>query len=57
MTVRQLPFEWPHRDPRPRVDVVPIDTTMIESLVALMARAMIAIVRGVDPTQEDADER
>ena len=55
--MRQLPFEWPHRDPRPRVDVVPIDTTMIESLVALMARAMIAIVRGVDPTQEDADER
>ena len=52
--VKQLPFEWveePDRDALPEIDL-PAET--IRSVVALMARVLIALVR---PSEGGTDER
>lgn len=56
MTVTKLPFEWHHPGEVKKVDEVALETNMIETVVALMASAMIAVVRA-DHTEEVADER
>jgi len=56
--VTKLPFEWHHPDDvKNRVDEVALQTTTIEIVVALMASALIAVVRGADHTEEAGDER
>ena len=59
MIVTKLPFEWhPSSDAKTKVDEVALTTTAIETVVALMARALIAVVRGADhPEEELGDER
>ena len=57
MTLRKLPFEWPHPNEVKKGDKVALQPTTIETVVALMARAMIAVVRGADPIAEVSDER
>ena len=52
--MKQLPFEWveePDRDALPEIDL-PAET--IRSVVALMARVLIALVR---PSEGGTDER
>ena len=54
----KLPFEWHHpSDVKKRADEVALTITTIETVVALMASAMIAVVRRADHTQEVGDER
>lgn len=58
MTVTKLPFEWHDpSDVKKRADEVALTTTTIETVVALMASALIAVVRGADHTEEVGDER
>ena len=57
MTVTKLPFEWHHPGDVKKVHEVGLETTTIETVVALMASAMIAVVRGADHTEEVGDER
>ena len=57
MTVTKLPFEWHHPSDVKKVDEVALETKTIETVVALMASAMIAVVRGADHTEEVGDER
>ena len=52
----KLPFEWYPSEVK-RDDEVALDTQTIEAVVALMARALIAVVRGADRTEEVGDER
>lgn len=52
--MKQLPFEWveePERDARPEIELPP---QTIEAVIALMARALVALVR---PSGEAADDR
>ena len=53
----KLPFEWHHPSHVKQVDEVALRTTTIETVVALMASAMIAVVRGTEQTEEVGDER
>ena len=56
----KLPFEWHHPSDvkkNDRVDEVALETTTIETVVVLMASALIAVVRGADHTGEVGDER
>ena len=54
----KLPFEWhPPDDVKNRVDEVALTTTTIATVVALMASALIAVVRGTDQTEEMGDDR
>lgn len=54
----KLPFEWHHpSEVKKRVDEVALTTTTIETVVALMASALIAVVRGAGHTEEVGDER
>ena len=57
MTVTKLPFEWHHPSDVKKVDEVALKTTTTETVVALMASAMIAVVRGAEQTKEVGDER
>jgi hypothetical protein len=58
MTVTKLPFEWDDpRDVEQRADDLALTTTTIETVVALMASELIAVVRGADHTEEVGDER
>ncbi len=57
MTVTKLPFEWHHPGDAKKVDEVALETQTIETVVALMASAMSAVVRGADHTEEVDDER
>jgi hypothetical protein len=57
MTVTKLPFEWHHPNDVNNVDEVALEIKTIETVVALMASAMIAVVRGADHTEEVGDER
>jgi len=58
MTVTKLPFEWHDpSDVQRREDEVALMTTTIETVVALMASALIAVVRGADHLKEVDDER
>jgi hypothetical protein len=57
MTVTKLPFEWHHPSHVKKVNEVALKTTTIETVVALMASAMIAVVRGAEHTEEVRDER
>ena len=57
MTVTKLPFEWHQPGHIKKVDEVVFETQTIERVVALMASALIAVVRGADDTEEAADER
>ena len=53
-----LPFDW-HRpsEVKKRADEVALTTTTVETVVALMASALIAVVRGADRAEEVGDER
>ena len=53
----KLPFEWHQPGDVKKVDDVALETKTIETVVALMASALIAVVRGADQTGEVADER
>ena len=53
----KLPFEWHQSSDVKEVDEVALETTTIERVVTLMARALIAVVRGAEHTEEIADER
>lgn len=57
MTVTKLPFEWHHPGEVKKVDEVALETNTIETVVARMASAMIAVVRGADHPEEVVDER
>ena len=57
MTVTKLPFEWPHPADLTQGDEIALTPTAIETVVALMARAIIAAVRGAQETEEVDDER
>jgi len=57
MTVTKLPFEWHQPGDVKKVDDVALETQTIETVVALMASALIAVVRSADHTEEVADER
>lgn len=54
--MKQLPLAGLPHDDRPCGEPVVLEPTMIEALVPLMAKAMIAVVRRAAPTPEDADE-
>jgi hypothetical protein len=55
--VTQLPFEW-HRPRHVQEESeVALETHAIETVVPLMASAMIAVVRVAEPSQEVDDER
>jgi hypothetical protein len=57
MTVTQLPFEW-HRPRHVQEESeVALETHAIETVVPLMASAMIAVVSVAEPSQEVDDER
>jgi hypothetical protein len=56
MTVTKLPFEWHPSDVK-NEDEVALATKTIEAVVALMAKAMIAVVRSAGRTEEVGDER
>jgi hypothetical protein len=56
-TVTKLPFEWHHPGEVKKADEVALETTTIETIVALMASALIAVVRGAKQTEEVGDER
>lgn len=54
----KLPFEWyPPSDAKTKVDEVTLTTQTIATVVALMASALVAVVRGADHTEEVGDER
>ena len=54
----KLPFEWHHAsDVKNRANEVALTTTAIETVIALMASALIAVVRGADHTKEVGNER
>ena len=54
----KLPFEWHHPgDVKKKVGEVALTTNTMETVVALMASAMIAVVRGAEQTTEVGDER
>ena len=53
----KLPFEWHQSSDVKEVHEVVLETTTIETVVALMARGMTAVVRGAEHTEEGADER
>lgn len=54
----KLPFEWHDpNDVKNSVDEVALTTTTIATVVALMASALIAVVRGADHTEEVGDDR
>ena len=53
----KLPFEWHQPGDVKEVDAVVLTTKTIETLVALMASAMIALVRDTAHTEEVTDER
>ena len=54
----KLPFEWHDpSDVKQRADEVALTPPTIETVVALMASAMIAVVRSADHTEEVGDER
>ena len=53
----KLPFEWHQPGDVKKGDEVALQPTTIETVVALMARAIIAVVRGADPIAEVGDER
>jgi len=55
MRVKQLPFEWHQRREAPTVEIV-LEPTTIESVITLMATALIAVVRGTAHVQEAADD-
>lgn len=57
MTVTKLPFEWYQPRDVEEVDEVALETNTIERVIALMASALIAVVRGAEHTEEIADER
>lgn len=53
--MKQLPFEWHQRREAPTVEIV-LEPTTIESVITLMATALIAVVRGTAHVQEAADD-
>ncbi|MGH9160542.1 MAG: hypothetical protein ACRD2X_11245 [Vicinamibacteraceae bacterium] len=53
----KLPFEWHQPREVKERDEIALETEMIERVVALMASALIAVVRGTEHTEEIADER
>ena len=53
----KLPFEWPHPGDLTKGDEIALQPTTLKTVIALMARAMIAVVRGADPIAEVGDER
>lgn len=57
MTLTKLPFEWSRPNEIKKGDEVALKPTTVETVVALMARALIAVVRGADHTEEVGDER
>jgi hypothetical protein len=57
MTVTKLPFEWHHPGDVKKVGEVALETKTIEAVVALMAHAMIAVVRDAGHTEEVGDDR
>ena len=57
MTVTQLPFEWHQPSDLKRVDEVTLTTQTMGTVVALMASALLAVVRGADHPEEAGDER
>lgn len=52
----KLPFEWYPSGVKSE-DEVALEPQTIEAVVALMASALIAVVRGADRTEEVGDER
>jgi hypothetical protein len=55
MHVKQLPFEWHQRPEAPTVEIV-LDPTTIGHVLALMATALIVVVRGAADIPEVADD-
>lgn len=55
--MRQVPFAWPERGDGEELDAVVLAPETMETVIALMARVLIAVVRGAAPAAEDADER
>jgi hypothetical protein len=55
MRVKQLPFEW-HQPPEAPTVEIGLEPTTIESVMTLMATALIVVVRGTAHVQEAADD-
>jgi hypothetical protein len=55
MTVTQLPFEWYQRTEAHEVGVV-LEATTIETVITLMAQALIAVVRSAAHVEEAVDD-
>ena len=53
----KLPFKWHSPGDLKKGDDVALETNTMNIVVALMARAMIAVVRGTEQTEEVSDER
>lgn len=54
--MNQLPFEWHQRRHEiPMVEIV-LEPTTIETVIALMATALIVVVRGAAHVEEAADD-
>ena len=53
----KLPFEWHQPRDVKEGDEIALETETIERVIALMASALIAVVRGAEHTEAIADER
>ncbi len=53
--MKQLPFEWHQRPEVPTVEIV-LEPTTIENVLALMATALIVVVRGAADVPEVTDD-
>jgi hypothetical protein len=56
MSVKQLPFEWHQRSHEVPTAKVVLDPQTVERVMALMATAIIVVVRGVVHVEEVADD-
>ena len=54
--MNQLPFEWHHRRHEVPVVEIVLEPPTIEAVIALMATALIVVVRGAAHVEEAADD-
>jgi hypothetical protein len=57
MTVKQVPFEWQQPGDADMPSQVVLDVETTTTVIALMASAVVAVVRGATQVEETADER
>ena len=55
--MRQMSFEWREAGEGEAREAVVLEPATLETVIAVMASALSAVVRGAEPTTETADER